>query len=83
MNAPFPLLLQFSYYKSRRIQKIFRVFLSYFVRVPIFKSVNTSSLSKQKYSGGIFSPPRQQLQGQNTSLGIGLIKLAKPTHTLN
>ena len=43
-----------------------------------------SSLSKKSKVGVISSAlPRPQLQGQTMSLGIGLIKLIKPSDALN
>ena len=60
------------------------MFLSYLVCVPSLKSINSSSLSRKKYGGGNFSPPpRQRLQGQSTSVGIGLTELTEPSDTLN
>ena len=58
-------------------------FLSYLVCLPSFKSINSRSLSRQKYDGGISPPPRQQLLGQNTSLGRGLVEHNEPLDTLN
>ena len=54
------------------------------VCVPNFKSINSSSVSRKKYDGNNFTPtPRKRLQGQNTSVGIGLIELTEPSNTLN
>ena len=44
--------------------------------------VNSSSLPK-KSKVGVITPPRQRLRDQNTSLGVGLIELIKPSDTLN
>ena len=47
-------------------------------------SINSSSQSRKKYDGDNFTPtPRKRLQGQNTSVGIGLIELNEPSDTLN
>ena len=49
----------------------------------MFRSMNSSSLSRKNYDGDNFTPiPRLQLQGQNTSAGLGLIKLTEPSDTL-
>ena len=64
---------------------LFWKFLSYLVCFPSLKSsVNSSSLSRKKYDGGHFIPTFcQRLQGQNTSLRIGLIELTEHSDTLN
>ena len=52
--------------------------------MPIFKSINSSSPSKQTYDGGKLTPtPCQQLSGQNTLVEIGSNKLTEPSDTLN
>ena len=52
--------------------------------MPSFKSINSSSLSRKKYIGGNFTHTLcQRLRGQNTLLGIWLIKLTEPSETLN
>ena len=52
--------------------------------MPIFKSINSSSPSKQTYDGGKLTPtPCQQLSGQNTLVEIGFNKLTEPSDTLN
>ena len=49
-----------------------------------FNSNNSSSLSRKTHGGGNFSlRPRQRLQGQNKSVGIGLIELTEPSDTWN
>ena len=71
----------------RQIQKVFFAFLkvlSYLVCVPSFKSINSSSLTRKKYDSDNFTPtPRNQVQGQNTSVGIRLIELTELSDTLN
>ena len=44
--------------------------------------VNSSFLAK-KSKVGVIQLPRQQLQGQNVSVGIGLNELIKPSDILN
>ena len=47
-------------------------------------SIHSSSLTRKKYDGDNFTPtPRKQLQGQNTSVVIGLIELTVLSDTLN
>ena len=59
-------------------------FESYLVRVPSFKSINSSSLSRKKYDGDNFTPTsRKGLRGQNTSVGLGLVELTEPSDILN
>ena len=54
----------------------------YLVCVSSFKPLNSSSLSSKKYEN--FNPiPGKRLQGQNVSVGIGLIELTEPFDTLN
>ena len=49
-----------------------------------FKSINSSSPSRKKYDGGIFTPtPRQLARYQNTSVRTGLIELTETSDTLN
>ena len=63
---------------------LIRKFLSYLICVPSFKLINSSSLSRKKYDGNNFTPtPCTWLRGQNTLVGIGLIKLSEPCDTLN
>ena len=76
---------------SRRIQfflfffcLLFCRILNYLVCVQSFKSINSISLYRKKYGGVNFTIIlRQRLQGQNTSIGIGLIELTEPSDTLN
>ena len=61
-----------------------RKFLSYLVCVASFKSVNNSPLSRKRYGGGNFTlTSRLLLQGQNTSVGVGLIERTELSNTLN
>ena len=52
--------------------------------MPSFKSKNSSSLSRKKHDGDIFTPTiHKWLRGQNMSLEIGLIELTEPSDTFN
>ena len=65
---------------------MFRKFLLLFLLlcVPVSKSINSSSLSRKKYDRDKFTvTSRKGLQGQNTSVGIGLIELNEPSDTVN
>ena len=54
------------------------------VCVSSFKSINGSSLSREKNDGGNFTPtPRRLLRDQNTSMEIELIKLSEPSGTFH
>ena len=53
---------------------------------PSFKLISSSSLSKKKYGGGNFTPNCtffERLQGQNMSVGIGLVELMELFDALN
>ena len=71
---------------SRYIQSFFSLlwtFLSYFVCVTSFKSMNSSSLSRKNYGEGFFTvTPCRQLQGEIPLVGIGLIDLTEHCDTL-
>ena len=59
-------------------------FLIYLVCVPKFKSINSSSLFRKNYNGSNFTRiSRQLLRDQNMSVGIGLVELIDPFHTMN
>ena len=72
---------------SRHIQNVFIVVLKGFKLLSMyvkFKSINSSSLSRKKYDGDNFTPvPHERLEGQNTSVRIGLIELTEPSNALN
>ena len=47
-------------------------------------SINSSSLSRNKYDGDNFAPtPLKRLQGQNTSVGIELLEITEPSDTID
>ena len=69
---------------SKCFSQFFWKFLNYLVCLPSFKSKNSSFLSKKSMMRGNFTlDPRQRLQCQIISVGIGLIELTKPSDTLN
>ena len=60
------------------------MFLSYLVYVTSFKSLNSSSPSKERYDGdNLTSTLDLQLRGQNPSLGVGSIELTDHSYTLS
>ena len=70
---------------SHNIQKVVLLFwklLSYLVCIPIFKSINSSSLSRKKYDGVNFTSTLR-LQGQIMLVELTSVELSEPSDTLN
>ena len=65
-------------------KKCFWKLLSYLACMPSFKSINSSFLSRKTYDDDNFTSTFPKwLKGQNTSVGIALIELTKPSDTLS